>query len=38
VDAENSPLCSLAEAAQTLQVNLAILASAETRAWITINE
>ena len=37
VDGQNQPLCSLPEAVQTLHVNLAILASAETRAWKTIN-
>jgi len=30
------PLCSLAEAIQTLRVNLAILASAEKRGWQTV--
>ena len=32
------PLCSLAEAAQTLHVNLAILASAEKRAWVEVRK
>jgi predicted dehydrogenase len=32
------PLCSLDEAAQTLRVNLGILASAESGAWITIHD
>ena len=32
-----APLCSLAEAAQTLRVNLAILTSAERRAWEQVN-
>jgi len=32
------PLCSLAEAAQTLRVNLAILASAEKRAWVEVRK
>jgi predicted dehydrogenase len=37
LEGKNQTLCSLAEAVQTLHVNLAILASAETRAWKTIN-
>ena len=37
MDGGNQPLCSLAEAVQTLRVNLAILASAEMREWKTIN-
>jgi len=37
MDGENQPLCSLAEAVQTLHMNLAILASAEAREWKTIN-
>ena len=31
------PLCTLSEAEQTLEVNLAILRSAETGSWVTIN-
>jgi len=37
VDGRNEPLCSLAEGVQTLHMNLAILASAETRQWKTID-
>lgn len=37
VAGNNPPLCTLEEGIQTLKVNLAILASAETRAWQTIN-
>ena len=33
VEGKSASLCSLAEGVQTLKVNLAILASAETRAW-----
>ena len=36
VEGAAEPLCSLAEATQTLRVNLAILASAEKRAWQTV--
>jgi predicted dehydrogenase len=33
IDGTNSVLCSISEAAQTLRVNLAILASAQKRGW-----
>lgn len=36
VDGRASPLCNLADAAQTLRVNLAILRSAESRGWETV--
>ena len=38
MDGLRSPLCTLAEGAQTLRVNLAILASAESRRWQTIQK
>ena len=38
VDGLESPLCALGEGAQTLRVNLAILASAQTRAWQEIQK
>jgi predicted dehydrogenase len=36
VEGKTPPLCSLAEAEQTLKVNLAVLDAAESRAWRTI--
>jgi predicted dehydrogenase len=38
IEGKCAPLCTLDEAAQTLRVNLAILASAERGAWETIHE
>jgi predicted dehydrogenase len=37
VEGRRAPLCSLEEGAQTLRVNLAILASAEAGAWQTLH-
>jgi predicted dehydrogenase len=37
VESRHAPLCSLDEGAQTLRVNLAILASAEAGAWQTLH-
>jgi predicted dehydrogenase len=38
VEGKTAPLCSLAEARQTLAVNLAVLRSAERGGWETIIE
>ena len=37
VAGDNPPLCSIGEGIQTLQVNLAILSSAQKREWQEIN-
>jgi predicted dehydrogenase len=36
VENRTAPLCDLADAAQTLRVNLAILRSVESRGWETV--